>query len=103
MHAISVAINTYNHAPFLEEAIESVLRQKTVYPWHIVVLDDCSTDGTTEIVKAYERRHPDRVRAIIHPVNKGPIASGIELLAAVTGDYVASSSIPLAIGPLFTG
>jgi glycosyltransferase involved in cell wall biosynthesis len=86
---ISVAINTYNHAAFLRQAIESVLIQKTAYPYELFVLDDCSTDGTTEIVMSYGQRYPDRVRPIIHEANRGPIASAIELLDRVPGDYVA--------------
>jgi glycosyltransferase involved in cell wall biosynthesis len=87
---ISVAISTYNHEAYLQQAIESVLMQKTAYPYDVLVLDDCSTDGTTAIVKAYVQRYPHRVRAIVHPVNKGSIESFIELITGVTGDYVAT-------------
>jgi glycosyltransferase involved in cell wall biosynthesis len=75
---------------YLQQAIESVLRQKTVYPYDVLVLDDCSTDGTTAIVRTYVQRYPDRVRAIVHPVNRGLIESFIELITRVTGDYVAT-------------
>jgi glycosyltransferase involved in cell wall biosynthesis len=87
---ISVAISTYNHEAYLQQAIESVLRQKTVYQYDVLVLDDCSTDGTTAIVNAYAQRCPDRVRTIVHAVNKGSIESFIELLTLVTGDYIAT-------------
>lgn len=90
MKTISVAISTYNHEAYLEQAIESVLMQKTAYPYDVLVVDDCSTDGTTAIVKTYVQRYPDRVRAIVHPANKGSIASFIELVTGVTGDYVAT-------------
>lgn len=89
MKTISVAISTYNHEAFLQQAIDSVLMQKTGYPYEILLLDDCSTDGTTAIVDACARTYPERIRAIVHPANKGPIASGLELLNRVTGDYVA--------------
>jgi glycosyltransferase involved in cell wall biosynthesis len=87
---ISVAISTYNHESYLTQAIESVLGQKTVYPYDVLVLDDCSTDGTTGIVNAYTERYPGRIRAIVHPVNEGSIPSFIELLSRVTGDYIAT-------------
>ena len=90
MKTISVAILTYNHQAYLQQAIDSVLRQSTIYPYDILLLDDCSTDGTTEIVKAFAQQQPDRVRAIVHPVNRGPIESFIELLSQATGDYVAT-------------
>lgn len=52
---VSIVIPTYNHAEYLEEAIESVLRQD--YPKvELLVLDDGSTDRTSEILKKYEGR-----------------------------------------------
>ena len=89
MKTISVAVSTFNHQAFLQQAIDSVLMQKTVYPYELVLLDDCSTDGTTAIASACAQRYPERVRAIVHPVNQGAIESGLELLSLVRGDYVA--------------
>ena len=89
MKTISVAISTYNHEAFLQQAIDSVLMQRTVYPYDILLLDDCSTDGTTGIVNACALRYPGRVRTIVHSDNKGAIESGLELLSQVTGDYAA--------------
>jgi glycosyltransferase involved in cell wall biosynthesis len=86
---ISVAITTYNHVAYLRQALESVIAQETSYPFEVVVLDDCSTDGTSEIVSAYSRSFPDRIRAIVHPRNHGALASALELLQEVRGEYVA--------------
>ena len=46
---VSVKMITYNHAPYIAEAIEGVLRQETDFPIELVVGEDCSTDGTREI------------------------------------------------------
>lgn len=89
MKSISIAISTYNHRKFLEKAIDSALGQKTVYPFGIVLLDDASTDGTTVIVESYARQYPEKISAIVHATNRGAVASGLELLGRVTGDYVA--------------
>lgn len=61
---------TYNQADFIGQAIDSVLSQKTDYPFHIVIHDDCSTDGTREIVERYVAAHPDRIRAIFQSENQ---------------------------------
>jgi glycosyltransferase involved in cell wall biosynthesis len=87
---VSVAINTYNHAAYLEQALECVLMQRTTYDYEVVVVDDCSTDGTTDILRSYVRRYPDLFRAIVHASNQGALPSMIELFARVRGDYVAT-------------
>lgn len=49
---VSVIIPGYNHAPYLKERIESVLNQE--YPdLEVILLDDCSTDNSAEIMQAY--------------------------------------------------
>ena len=49
---VSVVLRTYDHAPFIAQAIESVLIQRTDFPFELVIGEDCSTDGTREIVSA---------------------------------------------------
>ncbi len=60
---------TYNHKDTFRGAIESVLNQKTNFDFKIIVLDDASNDGTTDIVKEYANKYPERITAIINPVN----------------------------------
>jgi hypothetical protein len=50
---VAAVMPTYNHAAFVGEAIESVLAQ-TFVAWELIVLDDGSTDGTTDIVRRYK-------------------------------------------------
>jgi glycosyltransferase involved in cell wall biosynthesis len=52
---VSVFMITYNHEKFIAQAIESVLMQKTDFPFELVIGEDCSTDGTGEIVREYSR------------------------------------------------
>ena len=51
---VSVAIITYQHINYIEQTIKSVLMQETSYDYEIVIADDCSTDGTREIVQKYK-------------------------------------------------
>jgi glycosyltransferase involved in cell wall biosynthesis len=66
----------YNGARFLGEAIESVLAQ-TYDSWELLLVDDGSTDGSTELARGYAARHPDRIRYLEHPGhrNRGMSAS----------------------------
>ncbi len=68
---VSVLIITYNHAGTLRQALDSALAQRTSFPFEILVGDDCSTDGSGEIVAEYARAHPGRLRAFLHPRNLG--------------------------------
>ena len=64
---VTVILLTFNHINTFEKAINSVLEQKTNFPFQIVVYDDASTDGTSEIVKKYT--DIPNVKAVIREEN----------------------------------
>lgn len=66
---VSVCFITYNHVKYIEQALDSILSQQTNFPLEIVIGDDCSTDGTSVIVKRYADKYPEIIRAYIHPEN----------------------------------
>ena len=47
---------SYNHERFLPQAIDSVLAQKTNFRFELLIGDDASKDGSTEILREYESR-----------------------------------------------
>lgn len=55
---------TYNHEPYIRDALEGFVMQQTNFPFVAVVHDDASTDGTAAIIREYAERYP----AIIKPV-----------------------------------
>jgi len=63
---VSVRMHMYQHAGFVREAIDSVLMQKTNFPFEIVIGDDDSDDGTKEICIEYARKHPGKIRLFLH-------------------------------------
>ena len=86
---VSVKMITYNHAPFIRQAIEGVLRQKTSFPIELVIGEDCSTDGTREIVFEYQRKYPDIIRVITSDKNVGARPNSLRAEKACRGTYVA--------------
>ena len=66
---VSVIIPNYNHAPYLHERIDSVLNQ-TFQDFEVIILDDCSTDNSREIIEGY--RGHEKIRHIeYNEVNSG--------------------------------
>jgi len=86
---ISVWITTYNHEPFIAQAIESVLMQQTTFTYEIVIGEDCSTDATREIVLLYKSRYPDKIRLLLPSTNLGMVPMTTASYALCTGRYVA--------------
>lgn len=86
---VSVSMVTYNHGPFIAQAIESALMQKADFDFEIVVGDDCSTDGTRSIVAGYASRHPEIVKPVFHSANIGGPRNFASTVNACTGEYVA--------------
>lgn len=87
----SVLLITYNHAPYVAQAIESALAQQAGFAFEILIGDDCSTDGTRQIVCDFRRRHPERIRTILPERNLGGGGNPLflQLLAGCRGEVVA--------------
>ncbi len=86
---VSVIVLTYNQAPFIAQALDSVLMQKTDFDYEILVGDDASTDGTSDIVKSYGEKYPDRFRVFVREKNCGATRNAYELLMQAQGKYLA--------------
>lgn len=93
MPVVSVFSWAYNHAEFIRESIDSILMQETTFPVEVIIHDDASTDGTTEIIREYEAQYPHLFRNIIR--NKNQWSQGKSVMAplrfAPRGDYIALS------------
>jgi glycosyltransferase involved in cell wall biosynthesis len=86
--SVSVAIWTCDQEAFIGEAIESALDQD--YPEvEVVVADDCSGDSTPALINEYARRHPGRVRPLLHRGPRSIVDNVNRALAACRGELVA--------------
>lgn len=89
---VDVNIAVYNQAAYLRQTLDSVLAQKTDFHFRILIGDDCSTDGSVEILKEYESLEPTKIEVIYQPVNIGLNAlerNGIILLKKSTAKYIS--------------
>jgi glycosyltransferase involved in cell wall biosynthesis len=86
---VSARIITYNQAPYIARTIDGVLQQKTNFPVELVIGEDCSTDGTKEIVEEYQKNYSDRIRIITSEANVGMRTNGLRSGNACRGKYIA--------------
>jgi glycosyltransferase involved in cell wall biosynthesis len=82
---VSVILPTYNRAHLVDRAIQSVLDQ-TYQDFEVIIVSDCSTDNTDEVVNAY--RDP-RIVYIRHNQNKGGSAARNTGIGVAKGEYIA--------------
>lgn len=90
---ISVIIPAFNAKEYILEAMESVMAQTIDEPIEMIVIDDCSTDGTYEIAEDYARRYPiSKERCITllqNSRNIGVASSRNRAVSRAAGEYVA--------------
>lgn len=86
---VSVTMLVYNHEKWLAKAIESVMMQKTNFRFNLIIGEDCSTDGSREIVKMYQRKYPDSIIALLNEHNLGMKGNVENVGRYVYGKYVA--------------
>ena len=67
---VSICTTTYQHRRYIRQTLDSFLNQKTDFPFEILVHDDCSSDGTVEILEEYARRYPDVVCPVFEKENQ---------------------------------
>lgn len=84
---VSIITPTYNSAKFIGETIESVLEQ-TYTNWEMIIVDDCSTDNTEEIVKKYSQSD-SRIFYYKLECNSGAAVSRTKAMELANGQYIA--------------
>lgn len=89
---VSICCLTYNHRKYIKKTLDGFLNQKTNFDFEILIHDDCSTDGTTDIIKEYEKKYPKLIKPIYQKENqysKGiPISVYLQFPRA-KGKYIA--------------
>jgi len=80
---------TYNHESYIAQAIESVLMQKTDFPFQLIIGDDCSIDRTREILAYYSEKYSPLVKVIYNNKNLGAQENSKNVFTNCSGQYIA--------------
>jgi len=88
MKQVSIIMATYNGARYVTEQVESILRSE--YQRFVIhIFDDCSTDGTFDIINGYKDKYPEKVRVYRNERNLGCVRNflgGLRMVAKADGD-----------------
>ena len=89
---VSVICLCYNHENYVKDALEGFVKQKTTFPFEVLIHDDASTDKSAEIIREYEAKYPDIIKPTYQTENQ--YSQGVKilrtyLLPKVRGKYIA--------------
>ena len=85
---VSVIIANYNNQIYLEQCLNSVLAQ-TYENIEIVVVDDCSTDNSLDLLRKYEEKYP-QIKVFVNEKNSGVTKTRMNAIAKAAGDYITT-------------
>ena len=86
---VNIVMVTYNQEKYVAQAIESVLSQKTTFPFVLIIGDDCSSDETYNICRLYADKHSDKVLLLKNETNVGLVKNYQRVFNACTAKYIA--------------
>jgi len=86
---VSVVMLTYNHEKYIEQAVESILFQRTTFRYEIIIGDDCSEDKTPDILRKYGEKYPELIKVFYQEKNVGCTANLISVYKHAKGKYIA--------------
>lgn len=86
---LSVCVVTYNQHQYIGDCLQSLVDQAVDFEFEIIVGDDCSTDGTADIVRTYAEKYPALIKPVLHSPNIGAAKNYFSVHDLAAGQYVA--------------
>ncbi len=86
---VSIIMLVYRHERYLEQALDSVLMQKTALNLEVLVGEDASPDGSGDILRRYEDAYPGFFTVFYRTENMGGTRNAYDLLSRAKGRYIA--------------
>ncbi len=89
MIKLTLIVPVFNHQIFLEKCLDSIVNQETNFKFKALICDDASTDGSSQIILKYARKHPDIIIPKIRENNVGVVENIFDAMLNIEGDYFA--------------
>ncbi len=89
---VSISCITYNHAPYIRQCLDGFVMQKTNFPFEILIHDDASDDGTSDVIREFEKAYPSVIKPLFEEENqwsKGRRGSVVFNFPRAKGKYIA--------------
>ncbi len=86
---VSVIVLSYNHEKYIRQALNSIVTQKTDFPFEVYVGDDASTDKTPQIIQAYADKYPELIKPVLRKKNLGANSNYVDIVKRCRGKYLA--------------
>ncbi len=67
---VSISVLAYNHEKYIRQCLDSILMQEVDFPYEVLIHDDASPDGTADIIREYEAKHPEIIKPIYQIENQ---------------------------------
>ena len=87
MAKVSIVVAVYNHEKYVEQAIRSILAQKTSFDYEVLIGEDCSTDQSRAVLQELEKECPGNFYFFYREYNYGPQNNFMDLYKRMSGDY----------------
>ena len=87
---VSISVLSYKHGPYVRQCLESLLAQKVNFKYEIVVGEDCSQDGTREILLEFKEKYPDMFTLLLNDENQGTARNNHNIKLHCRGQYIAT-------------
>ena len=85
---VSIIVPNYNHEKYLQQRLDSIYSQ-TYSNYEVILLDDCSTDASRDILLHYNEKYPENTKIIFNDINTGkPFLQWLRGIEAAEGDLI---------------
>lgn len=86
---VSICVVTYNQMKYIGKCLQSIVDQIVDFNFEVIIGDDCSTDGTREILQKFADKYPKILKVIFHEKNIGAVQNYIVVHQKAIGEYVS--------------
>lgn len=85
---VTVCVVSYNQQDYIAECLQSIVDQQTDFPFVVLVSDDCSTDGTGEIIQRFANKYPEVIVPVVRQRNLGAYQNFLQTHQMAASPYI---------------